>query len=366
MTLVRSRAIDPAVNKVAKALSENGYDVKLLVWDRLGNTKTEKIDGYTLCRFGLKAPYDKVSAAFYLPFWWLYEFLFLLKHEETIIHACDLDTLIVAIFVKSIKKTKLCYTIYDFYADNLPNKFPRIFRKIVAIVEIFSIQFVDFLFLVDECRFEQIKGAKIKNIGYIYNSPPNYLNINQKKISNIIKELKIFYAGNLHKSRGLEYVIKAVDDINNVQLIIAGGGLDKKRLENLLPDANKEIQFIGHISYEEVIKKSLECDLLFAFYDPVIPNNRYASPNKLFEAMMCGKPIIMNSEIAASKIVIEEKCGLIVPFGNINEIKEAIKKLRDSPDLRIELGENGRKAYENRYNWNIMKKRLIDAYKKIT
>jgi glycosyltransferase involved in cell wall biosynthesis len=363
VTLVRSRAIDPAVNKVAKALSENGHDVKLLIWDRLGNKQTENIDGYTLSRFGLKAPYDKVSIVFYLPFWWLYEFFFLLKHEETVIHACDLDTLIVAVFVKLIKKTKLCYTIYDFYADNLPNKFPRIFRKLISLAELFGIQFADILFLVDECRLEQVKGAKIKNIVYIYNSPPNDLNIKQKNDSNNGEELRIFYAGMLHKSRGLEYIIKAISNLDYARLTIAGAKSDKSYLESLQIDLNANIKYIGLIPYEKVIEKSMEADILLAFYDPSIPNNKYASPNKLFEAMMCGKPIILNSEVAASKIILEEECGIIVPYGNVNAIKEAINRLKNDPDLRKKLGENGRKAYETKYSWKLMEKRLLNAYK---
>lgn len=365
VTLVRSRAIDPAINKVAKALSENGYDVKLLVWDRMGNTQTEKVDGYSVYRFGLKAPHDKTSVVFYLPIWWLYEFFFLLKQKSTIVHVCDLDTLIPAIFVNLIKNTKLCYTIYDFYADNLPTNFPSFIRKFVAFTERFGIRFTDALFLVDKCRYEQVKGSKINHVEYIYNSPQDYMTVKQKNHPATGKELIIFYAGVIHKSRGLEYIIKAIRDINGTKLTIAGTGPDKNSLEKLPNDMNVNIKYIGPISYKNVIEKTMESDILFAFYDPIIPNNKYASPNKLFEAMMCGKPIIMNSEVAASEIVLEEKCGLIVPYGDTNAIKEAIIRIRDDPDLRIKLGENGRKAYENRYSWNIMENRLLESYKKI-
>jgi len=125
---------------------------------------------------------------------------------------------------------------------------------------------------------------------------------------------------------------------------------------------NTNIKYIGHIPYEKVIETTLDSDLLFAFYDPSIPNNRYASPNKLFEAMMCGKPIIMNSESTASEIVLEEKCGLVVPYGNVNAIKEAILRIKKQPNLGVKLGENGRKAYEEKYSWKTMEKRLLSSY----
>lgn len=363
VTLVRSRAIDPAINKVAKSLSQNGYDVKLLVWDRENRMRVKNGDGYTICRFGFKGPHDKSTVLFYLPIWWLYEFFFLLGDDSEVIHACDLDTLIPTIFIKVIKRIKLCYTIYDFYADNIPKKIPNMIKKLVASLEKFGIRFAEVLFLVDESRYEQVKGMQINNLVYIYNSPPDYFDAKQRQNSSAGAEIVILYAGVIHKSRGLEYMIRAVEDLDEIRLIIAGTGPDKDLLENQPPDIKKKIQYIGWIPYEEVIKKTLESDILFAFYDPNIPNNRYASPNKLFEAMMCGKPIIVNDNTSMANIVSKENCGLVVLYGDVNAIKDAILELTNDPDLREKLGGNGRKAYEEKYSWDIMGKRLIDAYK---
>lgn len=175
----------------------------------------------------------------------------------------------------------------------------------------------------------------------------------------------IFYAGLIHKSRGLEYMIKAVEDIDNVRLLIAGIGPDADMFENQYPDIKKKIQYIGFIPYEEVMVKTMDADILFAFYDPKIPGNRYASPNKLFEVMMYGKPIIVNDETSMANIVRKENCGLVVPYGDVSAIKEAIIKLKNDSSLYQKLGSNGRKAYEDKYNWLIMERRLLDAYNDI-
>jgi hypothetical protein len=68
VTLVRGRAIDPAVNKVAKTLSENIYDVKLLICDRQNTLSAKDGEGYTTCKFGFKAPYDKLTVIFTFQF----------------------------------------------------------------------------------------------------------------------------------------------------------------------------------------------------------------------------------------------------------------------------------------------------------
>lgn len=361
VTLIRSRAIDPAINKIAETLSENGYDVKLLVWDRTSIKKVDCHNKYITYKCNIKAPYDKLTVLFYLPFWWLYEFIFLLKDDSKIIHACDLDTLIPAIFVKFIKRVKIFYFIYDFTADTLPRKIPSIIRRFVAFTEKFLIRFTQILFLVDECRYEQVKGAKINMIEYIYNSPPHYL-FHEATQKSKTEKMTIFYAGTLHKTRGLNYIIRAVEDMDNVRLIIGGIGPEKSLFEDLPLDLMSKIHYIGYIPYKKVIEETLESDILFAFYDPNIINNRYASPNKLFEAMMCGKPIIVNSEAAASRIVSTENCGLIVPYGDVGAIREAILKLKNDPDLRMKLGANGRNAYEKKYGWEIMKQKILNAY----
>lgn len=371
VTLVRARAIDPAVNKVAKTLSENGYDVKLLVWDRQNTLSTKEGDGYTICKFNLKAPYDKFTVLFYLPIWWIYEFSFLLKDKCNVIHACDLDTLIPATLIKLIKRVRLCYTIYDFYASNLPDgRFQlvrKLIRNLVAWVERLGIGFAEILFLVDESRYEEVRGARINKLVYIYNSPPDHFEVKGEHESKERKEITIFYSGLITKSRGLEHMMKATEDPDNIRLIIAGTGPDKDLFENQAANAKNRVQYLGWLpSYEDVIEKTSEADIIFRFSDPKIPKTKYESPNKLFEAMMCGKPIIVSDGSSMANIVREENCGLVVPYGDVAAIREAVLKLKNDSQLRQTLGQNGRRAYENRYSWRIMEQRLLDSYQQLS
>jgi len=363
--LIRSRAIDPSVYKIAEALSKNGYKAKVLIWARAKEKPEELGVCYNVSCFNMKAPYDKISVAFYLPFWWLYELFYLLTNLADIVHACDLDTLIPAIFVKKIKKFKLCYTVYDFYADNIPKSFPTFLRKAVAYVEKFGIGLCDAVFIVDPSRYKQIKGAPIKKLAILYNSPPDHVKGRLILKPKVTSNVTLFYAGIIHRSRGIVDVLRAISDLDGVKLIIAGLGPDIKIFKNLPEKLKDKVEYIGFISYEDVIKRELEADILFAFYDPNIPNNIYASPNKLFEAMMCGKPIIVNDGLTMSNIVRKENCGLIVPYGDVRRIKEAIVNLKNDPELYQRLALNARKVYQNRYSWKIMENRLINVYNEL-
>jgi glycosyltransferase involved in cell wall biosynthesis len=83
-----------------------------------------------------------------------------------------------------------------------------------------------------------------------------------------------------------------------------------------------------------------------------------ASPNKLFEAMMFGVPVITN---VCRDIVVEAECGLIVNY-DAKEVKRAILRFKNDPLLRKKLGMNGRQAFERKYNWATMEKRLINLH----
>lgn len=369
VVLIRAQTLNENINKWALALAQNGHDVKLLTWDRQGKCPAiERRDSYTWYRFRLKAPYGKLTILFYLPIWWLYEFLFFLKNKPDVIHAFDLDTLIPAVLIKLIRsKTRLCHTVQDFYASLFADAYisipiPRFVVNAVASLERFLVRYTDILFLVSEYQYEEFKESKLNKVVYIYNSPPDYLNT--KSAPKSTRQFTIFYAGGISKRRGLEYVISAVEELDGVRLVIAGLSSDKDAYRPRFSNANK-IHFMGRIPHEEVIERSLNSDLSFCFFNPETPYIEHTSPNKLFEAMMCGKPIIVNEVGRMSEIVKEADCGFVVPYGDAAAIKEAILGLKNNPELGRKLGENGRKAYENRYSWEIMKNRLISAYNEI-
>lgn len=369
VTLIRGRAIDPAVNKLAESLADNGHIVNLLVWDRKNNLINKKNTNYEISTFSLNAPYDKYQALFFIPFWMIYQFIFLIRDHSDVIHPCDLDTLLPAVLVKTIGGKKLCYTIYDFYANNLPDgslaQFRMYLRACVAFLEKFLIRFTDALFLVDESRYEEISGAKVKDLYYIYNSPPDITTPFSDQMINITKnELVIFYAGIISRSRGIHDMINAVDGLEGVKLILAGNVRDIDILSEL--DKKYNISYLGWLpSYENVISYTIKSDILFRFSDPIIPKTKYESPNKLFESMMCQKPIIVSDNSSMADIVRKENCGLVVPYGDVEGIRSAIISLRDDKQLYDKLSRNGRKAYDDKYSWSIMEQRLVKAYRNL-
>lgn len=360
--MLRSNPIDPDVRleKEAKTLANAGHDVTLVGWQRFGNAPVqEKRHRYTIRRLKFRAPVEK-GVILYLPIWWILALFWLLKEDWDVVHAADLDTYVPAILAAKFRGKQLVYDIFDFYADLVV--LPAYVRNCVAAFDIYLMRFADAVIVVDPSRLRQIGKDGDNGINIVYNSPEDSRHLATMDIrKEQWKPFKIFYAGILGEGRDFESVIHAAKEIGDVLVEFAGFGYYAEYLRSI-SEQEPHVTFIGRIPYDDVISRTLQSDLLFALYDPDVPNNRYASPNKLFEAMMCGKPILISDGTAMAEIVREEKCGFVVPYGDADAIKHAILTLKKNPALCKHLGKNGRDAYEKKYNWEIMEERLLKIY----
>jgi glycosyltransferase involved in cell wall biosynthesis len=83
-------------------------------------------------------------------------------------------------------------------------------------------------------------------------------------------------------------------------------------------------------------------------------------PSKLYEAMACGRPVVIVADGEPADIVRRTGAGLVVPPGDGAALAAALRTLRDDPTLRATLGANGRRAVEQRYERRSICARFVD------
>jgi len=366
--MLRSHYPDTRLEKEAIALVKSGYNVTLLVWDRGRVSEIQQSCPYRVKRFKLTVSPDSLKVCFYLPIWWLYIIFQLLIEKWDAVHAADFDTFAPALIVAKVTKKPIIYDIFDFYADMIRFPiFPKISRAFFARIDRSLMRFADVVILPDDSRREQVGLSNNEKIVTIVNAPSDIFSENGVAQDFVSENFTMFYGGYITDDRGVDAICQAVRSLSSVRLVIMGPCSEAygSKLNNICQNAPNIELFLNWTPHEEILKQAVAADMLFAFYDPDIPNNQYASPNKLFEAMMCSKPILVNDGTSMVKIVRDEKCGLVVPYGDVEAIKHAILTLKNDPALCKHLGENGRKAYETKYNWNIMEGRLLEVYEKL-
>jgi len=367
--ITRSNPIspDPRVEKTGRALIGAGYSVQALGWDRTGNLpKQETRDSVPVYRLSIRADYGRgVGNLPQLLKWQLGLWRWLIKHrgEYDLIHACDFDTILPAIWIKTFFKKYVIYDIFDFYADHL-RATPVMFKNIIRRIDLWAIGRADASTFVDNAGFGKEVGLKPRIPSIFYNSPEDL----KGKYSTMDKSsggnLRLAYIGLLQVERGLLQMLCVLNHHPEWYLDLAGFGGDQERILSMAKNMSN-IYWHGRVSYQQALNLSAEADILFATYDPAIPNHKYSSPNKIYEAMMLGKPIIVAAGTNMDRMVAEAECGCIVPYGDIPAMEKTLQALASDPVMVRKLGMNARKAYETRYDWALMSQRLIQLYQKV-
>lgn len=360
-------APDPRIEKLAEALGQAGYEVLVLAWDRTGQLPREEVRSeYRIVRFSHASPYGLgLKNIFNLLCWQVFLLRRLIQEWQgsTFIHACDFDTLLPCLLSKALGGNRIIYDIFDLYADSRRN-IPGFIRNLLRMLELKSLEWVDAVILADDTRREQIAEAKPRRIITVYNSPPDALRaLKRNDVPSRPGELRLVYVGLLQVERGLLEIMDILSCHPDWHLDLAGfGGGDEERILSLarsLPN----VTWHGRVPYRQALELSYAADVLFATYDPAVPNHRYSSPNKVFEAMMLAKPVVVARDTGIDRLVEGINCGMVVPYGDVAALETALARLAQDPVLRQRLGENGRRAYEEKYNWNVMQERLLALYR---
>lgn len=349
---------DPRLKKEMDSLLKMGYDVEVIAWERGWPFVNDK--NINIKSLKINAPAGDIKAKLFFPMWLLFLFVWLFRLKWDIVHTVNFDTYILSLLAARIKNKPIVYDIFDFYGDMMPG----LLRNLIIRLDRFILPFSDVLILADDSRIEQIGGNIHKNIYTINNSPTE--DLFKIKLENTTKKrFRIFVGGKIVEERCLDMVISTVSEMDDVELIVRGL-CDETSFKRQILKLGQKFEnvdlFLDGVPYDEIINGTKNADLTIALYDPDIPNNKYASPNKLFEAMASEIPIIVNENTSMANIVENENCGVIIPFRNKKALKESICCLKEDKNLKQKLGSNGRKAYENKYKWTIMEDRLLNIY----
>lgn len=177
----------------------------------------------------------------------------------------------------------------------------------------------------------------------------------------------VLYLGGLMGGRGIEFLVHAVATIEDVHLVLLGAGHLADDLATLAAGigAADRVHVAGPVPPDEVVAYARSADVGVSPIVPSCLNYRYSLPNKLFQYMAAGIPVVASDFPQVRDIVIGAGAGFVVDTAQPVRIAEAIRTLLADRDAATEMGRNGRRAVEREYNWATSARALLEAYGRI-
>jgi glycosyltransferase involved in cell wall biosynthesis len=227
-------------------------------------------------------------------------------------------------------------------------------------IERIAVRNVDHIIVViEESRERLIRaGVPAERISIVCNTPRPSLwedKAVSPRTASGASGVRLVYLGNLDGSRGIDIAIRAVARLavagRDVRLTVIGDGPCLKHFQELARRFNvqDQVSLPGRLSFRHVREIVATSDIgLIPHYATEAWNSTI--PNKLFDYMALGLPVIVSDARPTGRVVQEERCGEVFHARDPDDLARSIRILKDAA-LRSNEGQRGWEAIHRRYNW---------------
>jgi|GEM_PF-2983711 len=291
-----------------------------------------------------------------------------------IIHCHDLPVLKPAIVLSVLRNIPLIYDAHELYPSQKVLPLRLRFRSYIN--ERLYIKYADYVITVNEFIADLMrKRYKVKDAGVIMNCTKVEAGFNPEKYKNILRERFnlttddeiVLFQGWISQERNLDNIVRAFKYVGDkIKFVIIGYGPFENRLKEIVRKERlkRRVFFMGQISSDEILKYTSGADIGIIPYEPIDENHLYCSPNKFFEFILAGVPVISNELPFFVSMNERYGVGITADMKRPFELAKRLKLiLEDEAQLKI-LKENALKAAA-RLNWDVEENKLYNIYDNI-
>lgn len=381
---------DPRVENEAITLIDSGHEVFLFCLTYGHEKFFENISGIQVYRYKTNKLEYKFSALSYdMPF---YKKMmkpkidhFIRNTGVEILHIHDI-TIAGAVFSSNKKhQLKIVLDLHDNIPENMKfyphlSKFPGKYiinpKKWKREEERF-IKKADRVITVSPSFVKDVimrTGIKNKDIVLVPNTVRKSFfkeaNISEKINQKYSNQFVVLYLGDTHLRRGLLTAIRATkilsNQIENFKLVIVG----KNTTDYILKEEVKQLNIESYVDFEGWQDVSLFPSYIVSSNLCISPLNRsiqhdVAYPNKIFQYMSFGKPVLVSNATAQKEIIERANAGLVHEEKNENDFSKKVLELYHNKEKSKQLGVHGKKFIENEFSWEITSQALIKLYNEL-
>lgn len=369
---------DIRVEKVSESLVDAGHTVHLVCRNAGRLPRYDGSGKFSIHRLPAISPilgplHDLCNFPHPLNPVWIYNISRVVRHHQIqLILVRDLPLALAAILVGRLHGIPVVLDMAENYPAMLQDRLRftqtswigRLVRQpaLARIIEMLVLRLVNHIIVVvEESRDRLIAdGVPREKLTVVSNTPRiDHWDAtgNERKILGTRSGIHVVYLGNLDGSRGVDIAVRAIGYLKSqgrhARLSIVGQGPARPLLEKLITglDIQDRVMLKGRLPFRDVQTILAESDVgLIPHYSTEAWNT--TMPNKLFDYMLWGMPVLVSDVKPVASIVRAERCGKVFEDRNVEDLARCIMGLQDSA-VRDQMGANGRASIYRRYNWKI-------------
>ena len=364
ISVVSDLVTDQRVHRTATTLCKTGHEVILV-----GRRKIDSLEisrSYKTVRFKL---WWEKGAMFYAAYN-IRLFFFLLFSKVDVLVSNDLDTLLPNYLISKLKGAKLYYDAHEYFTEvpELVSR-PKI-QKIWKSIERWIFPRLKNVWTVNDSIAKLYRDEYNMEVGVIRNVPfsTTAFTVRTRAELNLPPDKKIllFQGAGINIDRGGEEAVQAMQYLDNCMLLFIGGGDVMSSLKAMAVQLNvaEKVHFIARLPFHELRSYTAVADIGLSLDKDTNINYRYSLPNKIFDYIHAGLPVLSSNLVELRKIVDGFKIGMIAESHNPVYLAERIKEML-SDEKRFDTWKENLKLAAAELCWEKEEKKLLQIFRDV-
>ena len=303
-----------------------------------------------------------------------------LKQDADVFHFHDPELIFVGALLKLLTRKKVFYDVHENVPKQILNKewikpwLRKLLSGVYRLGERMTLPFIDKIIIAEDSYWDNYANFKEKVVAV-----KNYPLLSYSKTAPLDEAkgngpVRLIYVGRLSKIRGIMEILEALLILvnekkhDNLVLDVIGTGSDEllKEITTFIDthELGRLVNLHGQMPHDEVYSYLYKSNIGLAILHPD-PNYVESLPTKMFEYMSTKLPVIASDFPLWAGILKNSKCGITVDPLDPNKIADAIEYLLNNHGICVKMGENGRRAVEEKFSWEVEQGRLLTVYKEL-